>query len=319
MKLALKIEDVGNFRRILGFVLGIRKQCIFKFKQDELNVVSIDRDSPFIWGSIAKVNFTRYDVVAKDECIGLEINIEPLYQILKNFEKSPSKSELVIKLQRGEEAVTKDSTNGSTNSGGNTSNGTTTASASKRRPVFLALTYNEDITISTEISHSFSIPVSLLRTQINERIQIPEIHNVELIVDLDRTLAAFFTRIERYKATDSINLVMNRLGELKVELKDDGKRMSLKWKGLLETFQPEAIQAEGTANAKKNTKNDDLEMIKEITVKVKLKWWNVASRLIELCDTLQMYIYEDGCVFNCHVEDEQSCSILYYLPGKLLQ
>ena len=313
MKLALKLSDVGNFKRILGFVLSVRKQCIFKFKANELNIISVDRESPLIWGTIGSANFSRFDVIAKDECIGLELNVEPLFQIMKNFEKAPVTSDLIIKLQRGEESNTpKDN------------------SSKRKRPVFLHLSYNEDITCTSEISHSFSIPVSLLRGKLIERIQMPPIHNVELIADMNQTLISFFMRIERYKAIDNINVVMNRLGEIKIELKDEGKKISLKWKSLLDTCSPEEVDAltrtdtetpaTHVANNQENNdiKNKDLNMIKEITVKVKSRWWNLASKLIELCDTLQMYIYEDGCVFNCHVEDEQSCSLLYYLPGKLL-
>jgi G2-specific checkpoint protein len=297
MKLALRIEEVGNFRRILGFILTVRKQCIFKFNQDELSIISVDRDSPIIWGSISKINFTRYDVIAKENNIGLELNAEPLFQVLKNYEKSPSTSDLSIKLQRGEE--------------------TNTNSINKRRPVFLALTYNEDVTITTEISHSFSIPVNLIRNQMLERIQMPEIHNVELIVDLDQKLKLFFNRVERYKAADSINIVMNRLGEIKIEFDDERKKISLKWKGLLETYKPEDVDTQA-ANKTEEENYQDLNMIKEITVKVKLKWWIIASKLTDFCETLHMYIYEDGCVFNCHIEDEQSCSILYYVNGKIL-
>lgn len=311
MKLALKINDVGNFKRILGFVLSVRKQCILKFKSDELNIISVDRESPLIWGTIASSNFSRFDVIAKDECIGLELNIEPFFQVLKNFEKAPVTSDLVIKLQRGEEF-----------------NSTKDDSSRRKRPVFLHLSYNEDITCTSEISHSFSIPVSLLRGKLIERIQMPPIHNVELIADMNQTLLSFFMRIERYKAIDNINVVVNRLGEIKIELKNEGKKISVKWKSLLDTCSPEEVDALAGNNTdsqvapencdNEKIKNRDLNMIKELTIRVKSRWWNLASKLIELCDTLQMYIYEDGCVFNCHVEDEQSCSILYYLPGKLL-
>lgn len=309
MKLALKLENVTNLRRILGFVLSIRKQCIFKFETDQLIIISVDNDSPLVWNTIDKSIFARFDVVAKDACIGLELNAEPLFQILKNFEKAPVTSELVIKLQRGEEF------NGKNKNGDSNSNIT---GGNKRRSVILAVSYNEDVSCTSEISHSFNIPVNLLRGKFIEKIQMPKIHNVELIVDLNATLIPFFMRIERYKATEMIHVVMNRLGELKIELQDEGKRMSVKWKLLLDTYQPEDIDTQ-SKNRDNINGDEDLNMIREITVKVKSRWWNIASKLIELCETTQMYIYGDGCVFNCHVGDEQNCSILYYLPGKLLE
>lgn len=310
MKLALKLETVGELRRILGFILTIRKNCIFKFKQDDLNIISTDVGYPMIWGSIGKVHFTRYDVVAKDGHIGMHVNVEPIFQILKNFEKSPSTSELSIKLQRSDESVDNSSSHNK-------------ESNHKRRSIYLAFAYNEDISPTTEISHSFNIPVSLVRSEYLERIELPKISKFELIVDLNQRLNVFYSRIERYKGASNVNIVLNRLGELKIELQDDRKKMSIKWKDLLETYKPENIDTQpdekGSDDEKQEKKEDDLDMIKEITINVRTKWWNISSKLLEFCETLQMYIHENGCVFNCHVEGEQSCVLLYYLPGKLLE
>lgn len=302
MKLSLKIEDVGNFRRLLGFFLAVRKQCILKFTPGELNIISLDQAGPLLWGTIKKNNFIRFDVVAKDGHIGMELNVEPLFHILKNYEKAPSTTEISIKLQRGEDVrVGKEPNN-------------------KRRSVFLAIGYNEDITMSTEISHSFNIPINLLRNQALERLEMPEITDIELVVDLDHHLNNFFNRIERYRATDKINVVLNRLGEMKVEFEDTNKRISIKWKNLLDTYRPSDLdtQADEAVTTKKQN-SDDLAMIKEVTVQVKLKWWSLVSKLTELCETLQMCIYNEGCVFTCNLEPEQNCLLVYYLPGKLLE
>jgi G2-specific checkpoint protein len=307
MKLALKANDVKNFRKILGFILLIRKQCIFKFDKELLSIYSLDKELPMACASIGRVNFLRFDVIAKDDLIGFEINVEPLFQILRNYEKSPSTSDLVIKLQRAEdEPVT-----------GN-GNGNQATNTNKKRAVFLALSYNEDITIRTEIFHSFSIPVNLLRRNILDSISTPPLRNVEIVMDLNRMLNPFFGRIERYRNTESLNLVVNRLGEMKVELEDDEKKISIKWKSLLDNCRPEDVdtQAQNQADDKDPS---DLDMIKEIAVKVRSRWWNIVSRLLEFGETLQMYIYANGCAFTCNPDDEQSCTLIYYLPGKLLE
>lgn len=307
MKLALKANDVKNFRKILGFILLIRKQCIFKFDKELLSIYSLDKELPMACASIGRINFLRFDVIAKDDLIGFEINVEPLFQILRNYEKSPSTSDLVIKLQRGEdEPVT-----------GN-GNGNQATNTNKKRAVFLALSYNEDITIRTEIFHSFSIPVNLLRRNILDSISTPPLRNVEIVMDLNRMLNPFFGRIERYRNTESLNLVVNRLGEMKVELEDDEKKISIKWKSLLDNCRPEDVdtQAQNQADDKDPS---DLDMIKEIAVKVRSRWWNIVSRLLEFGETLQMYIYANGCAFTCNPDDEQSCTLIYYLPGKLLE
>ena len=257
--------------------------------------------------SIGRVNFLRFDVIAKDDLIGFEINVEPLFQILRNYEKSPSTSDLVIKLQRGEdEPVT-----------GN-GNGNQATNTNKKRAVFLALSYNEDITIRTEIFHSFSIPVNLLRRNILDSISTPPLRNVEIVMDLNRMLNPFFGRIERYRNTESLNLVVNRLGEMKVELEDDEKKISIKWKNLLDNCRPEDVDTQAQNQADDKDPND-LDMIKEIAVKVRSRWWNIVSRLLEFGETLQMYIYANGCAFTCNPDDEQSCTLIYYLPGKLLE
>lgn len=307
MKLALKANDVKNLRKILGFILLIRKQCIFKFDKELLSIYSLDKELPMACASIGRINFLRFDVIAKDDLIGFEINVEPLFQILRNYEKSPSTSDLVIKLQRGEdEPVT-----------GN-GNGNQATNTNKKRAVFLALSYNEDITIRTEIFHSFSIPVNLLRRNILDSISTPPLRNVEIVMDLNRMLNPFFGRIERYRNTESLNLVVNRLGEMKVELEDDEKKISIKWKNLLDNCRPEDVdtQAQNQADDKDPS---DLDMIKEIAVKVRSRWWNIVSRLLEFGETLQMYIYANGCAFTCNPDDEQSCTLIYYLPGKLLE
>ena len=307
MKLALKANDVKNFRKILGFILLIRKQCIFKFDKELLSIYSLDKELPMACASMGRVNFLRFDVIAKDDLIGFEINVEPLFQILRNYEKSPSTSDLVIKLQRGEdEPVT-----------GN-GNGNQATNTNKKRAVFLALSYNEDITIRTEIFHSFSIPVNLLRRNILDSISTPPLRNVEIVMDLNRMLNPFFGRIERYRNTESLNLVVNRLGEMKVELEDDEKKISIKWKNLLDNCRPEDVDTQAQNQADDKDPND-LDMIKEIAVKVRSRWWNIVSRLLEFGETLQMYIYANGCAFTCNPDDEQSCTLIYYLPGKLLE
>ena len=307
MKLALKANDVKNFRKILGFILLIRKQCIFKFDKELLSIYSLDKELPMACASIGRVNFLRFDVIAKDDLIGFEINVEPLFQILRNYEKSPSTSDLVIKLQRGEDELV-------TGNG----NGNQATNTNKKRAVFLALSYNEDITIRTEIFHSFSIPVNLLRRNILDSISTPPLRNVEIVMDLNRMLNPFFGRIERYRNTESLNLVVNRLGEMKVELEDDEKKISIKWKNLLDNCRPEDVDTQAQNQADDKDPND-LDMIKEIAVKVRSRWWNIVSRLLEFGETLQMYIYANGCAFTCNPDDEQSCTLIYYLPGKLLE
>lgn len=306
MKLALKLDYVSNLRKILGFILLLRKQCIFKFTTEQLIIISIDQESPIIWNTIEGSTFKRFDVISKDNYIGLELNAEPLFQILKKYEKSPVTSELILKLHRSEETY-----------GNNSLDNTNSVNSNKRRMVYLAVSYNEDISCTTEINHSFNIPVNLLRNRFLDKIQMPSVNNIKLILDLNLSLVPLFERVDRYKAIDIIKIITNRLGEIKIELQDEGKKMSIKWKGFLETCLPEDVDTQNS-NEHREQNNQDLNMIRDITIKVKSKWWNYVSKLIEMCETLQMHVHEDGCVFSCHVEDEQNCTILYFLPGKLV-
>lgn len=302
MKLSLRIDQVTNLRQILGFLLLIRKNCILKFQIDQINIISIDQDNltstPIIWCTINKKIFKKYEVIAKDNLIGIELNIEPLFQILKNFEKSMSTTDLSIKLTRS------DNTN---------NNSTSTNTTSNKRNVYLALQFNNSITMNNEITHSFSIPVDLLRISSLDKIRMPILKNIHLIIDMNRTLIPLFKRIERYKATEFINIVINKLGELKIKMHDDGKNISLKWKNLLDTCKPEDVDTQIN-----NRDETDLDMINDINIKIRIKWWNFVSKLLEICDILPFYIIDDGCAFHCNVEDEQNCSMDYYIPGKII-
>lgn len=310
MKLALAIKDVGNFRRILGFIITIRKPCMFKFTQDELHIISSDRDGPYVLGTIGKVNFDRYDVIAHTNMIGLDLNAEPVFQILKNFEKTGGRGELRMKLQRGE-TLEDTPANSNSNSIQNSS------SSNKRKSIFLVITYNEDMTFSTEISHSFMIPVNLVKRELLDIPSAPSLCEVKLILDLNDTINTFFNRIERYRAIDYLNIVTNRLGEMKVEFQDEAKRMSIKWKDNLEAYIPNDVDFREGQMDFESQKENDLDMIKEIIVKVNSKWWNAASRIFEISPVLQLFIQQAGCVFSGNVYNEPSCTLSYYISGKL--
>ncbi|KAG0673874.1 hypothetical protein C6P40_003017 [Pichia californica] len=333
MKLSLRINDIKTariIRQVLGFILTVRKDCILKFTQNEMNIISFDvnNSSPLFWSSIGQINFDRYDVIAKDDTIVLDINIETLFHIMKNYEKAASVAgEMNIKLQRGQELQDK---------------------TSKTRPIYMVISYIEEITETQEISHLFSIPVSLSRANRGNRLNQPEIVNFSLILDLNCTLISFFQRVERYKAVDNINIVANKYGELKIEFENNVRKTSIKWKGRLDTYTRSDMKKvqkvpltdsissinnnsnnnngsnkeyDGNTSSESddNEDNEELEMFNEITVNVKSKWWNLSSKIIEVCDTLQMIIWDQGCVFSCNINDEPSCTLLYVVPGKILE
>lgn len=310
MKLALNIKDVGNLRRILGFMISIRKPCMFKFTQDELHIISSDREGPYVLGTIGKVNFDRYDVVAHTGMIGLDLNAEPVFQILRNFEKTNGRGELRMKLQRGDIS---DETRPNSNPGSNSN-----SSSNKRKPIFLVIAYSEDITSSSEISHSFMIPVNLVKRELLEIPSAPGLRDIKLILDLNDTVTSFFNRIERYRAIDSLNIVTNRLGEMKVEFQDEGKRMSIKWKDNLEAYTPNDVASQNDQLENEKDRENDLNMIQDIIIRVNSRWWNAGSKILELCPTLQLFIQNAGCVFSGNVYSEPSCTLSYYIAGKLV-
>ncbi|TID27194.1 hypothetical protein CANINC_002744 [Pichia inconspicua] len=283
---------------------------MLKFTQDELHIISSDREGPYVLGTIGKVNFERYDVVAHTGMIGLDLNVEPVFQILKNFEKANGRGELRMKLQRGESL---DEPTNNSNSGSNNNSG-----SNKRKPVFLVIAYTENITSSSELSHSFMIPVNLVKRELLEIPSAPGLRDIKLILDLNDTVTSFFNRIERYRAIETLNIVTNRLGEMKVEFQDEGKRMSIKWKDNLEAYTPNDVESQNSQTSGDQDKDNDLNMIKDIIVRVNSRWWNAGSKMLELCPTLQLFIQHAGCVFSGNVYNEPSCTLSYYIAGKLI-
>ncbi|ODV87521.1 hypothetical protein CANARDRAFT_6052 [[Candida] arabinofermentans NRRL YB-2248] len=301
MKLKVTIDIPTELRKCLGFLLNVRKLCVFRFTGEQLIIISSAVNEPQVWCKIDKTLFQIYEVDStRDNVIPFEINIEPLFQVLRNFEKSMATSNLSMRLQRRP------------NIGDSVSESKNKAAAS------LALFYTEQISITSQVSHSFNVPVRLLKMESDERIQEPSINLMKLAMKLPSRILPLFKRIERYKTSDTITLTGNKLGQLRFTIEEDQRKMEIQWKEKLEVS-PDSIenQDESEMDEDPNLTHADRmpELSRPINLRVKLKYWNIGTKLIELCDAMSLIVHDAGGILHCYIDVEQKCDIAYYING----
>ncbi|KAG7843898.1 hypothetical protein KL941_004380 [Ogataea angusta] len=179
MKLKVVVEKPVELRKCLSFLVGLRRMCVFRFTEQQLIIVSSGLNEPTIWCKLDSSIFQLYEVDStRNNVIPFEINIEPLLQVLRNYEKSNVSSSLVIRLQRRP------------SNGGEIKN---KAAAS------LALFYTEQISMTSNVSHSFNVPVRLLKMDSDLRIVEPAMDSMKLAMKLPMRIVPLLKRLERYR------------------------------------------------------------------------------------------------------------------------
>ncbi|KAG7816543.1 hypothetical protein KL928_004585 [Ogataea angusta] len=89
MKLKVVVEKPVELRKCLSFLVGLRRMCVFRFTEQQLIIVSSGLNEPTIWCKLDSSIFQLYEVDStRNNVIPFEINIEPLLQVLRNYEKS---------------------------------------------------------------------------------------------------------------------------------------------------------------------------------------------------------------------------------------
>ncbi|GME77372.1 unnamed protein product [Ambrosiozyma monospora] len=200
MKVKVLMDDIDNFKNALSYMLTLRKLCVLRFTPERLTIISSAVNEPQIWCNLDQTSFQHYEVEStRNGIISMEVNIEPLFHVLKNYENVKQDS-LLLRLQR------RPSDNSNKQAIGN----------KDKSAVCLSIIYEEFVTVTTTISHSFNIPARLLKATSDERIQNPDIRNenVHVAMKITPLLAPFFKRIERYKTSDTIQISANKLGYL---------------------------------------------------------------------------------------------------------
>lgn len=306
MRLRLAIDNPAALRKPLALLLALRKLCVFRFSKNALTIISSALNEPQVWTKLDESIFQMFEVEsARDNVIPFEINIDPLYEVLKNYEKSTVTSNLSIRLQR--KPPTEES-NGARNK----------AAAS------LALFYTEQVSMSSVVNHSFNIPVRLLRMESDQRIQEPSIDTMSMAMKLPAKLGPLFKRIERYKMSESIKIIGNRLGQLQFVIDEGERRVEIQWKEPLEVSMGDELTQDsvsghgtpatssGASAPRSSSRGEDLT---PIVLKTKLRYWKIGCRLIELCEAMSLIIHSSGCILHCYIDPEQKCDITYYMGG----
>ncbi|VUG16299.1 DEBR0S1_13256g1_1 [Brettanomyces bruxellensis] len=299
MRLKLALESTVEIRRPLTLLLNLRKICVFRFTESQLVIISSSLNEPQVWTKIAESVFQIYEVESsRHNIIVFEINIEPLYQVLRNYEKSTVTSNLSIRLQRqspteAESHIPKNKTAAS-----------------------LAIFYTEQISLNSTVNHSFNIPVRLLRASSDEMIQEPTIDDMKIAMKLPNTMIPLFRRIERYKTAEMITVIGNKSGQLKLVIDEGERKVEMQWKSQLEISLAEDVDTVGSQERIENSaSNEDLNLIKPMALRLKLRYWNIGCRLIELCDAMSLIIHDTGCILHCYIDQEQKCDITFYMNG----
>lgn len=206
----------------------------------------------------------------------LEINIEPLYQVLKNYEKSNSDG-ISIRLQK------KSSGSGS------------------KALATLSIFYNEHISVTSLVSHTFRIPIRLLKKESDERIVEPSLANIDLFMTLRREIIPLFRRIDRYKKSEYLNITGTRNGYLGLTIKEELRKITISWREKLDTQTDQELSEE---------RDDD----DPINVIVKLKDWKLGAKLCELSEKVTLILGEmELLVLHCNLDDEANCEIVYFI------
>lgn len=273
--------------------------------------------------------FDVYEVEsARNNVIAMEINIDLLYNVLKNFERANSEG-LHIRLQRklaNDIHVSNDANNSNNSKGQN------------KRLASLAITYNELINSTTQINHSFKIPIRLLKKESDERIIEPELSSVDLLLKLPENISSLFRRIDRFKNAKNLTICGDKVGDLSLILNEDDMKVILSWNEKLlvqrqqQQQQPQQVlDTSGSLSNGNNTTptsidanshagtgdNNTTEEINEIiSVDVKLKDWKFGAKCCELCSNVVLILsHPYAVVLHCYLDDTDDVEIIYYING----
>lgn len=236
--------------------------------------------------------FSEVEVISqRDNAILLEINIELFLQSLRNFDRANSR-DFNIRLQRKEGE-------------GNT------------RTAYLALNFTE--TINSTISHSFKIPVKILKA--NVLLEVPELPPPDLVVKLPPEFSSTFRRLDKFRGNTNLEKMTLRAsrengGSLRFFLEEaDNYKVTLTWKAKLH-FQEKTPQSDslGLVSGLAVTDSTDLDDFVDVTVK--LRDWKFAQKIVSNCKTIILIMYQNNaCVFHCLLDEAEEVEVIYYVTG----
>ncbi|GMF08122.1 unnamed protein product [Ambrosiozyma monospora] len=127
-------------------------------------------------------------------------------------------------------------------------------------------------------------------------------------------LAPFFKRIERYKTSDTIQISANKLGYLKFIIEEEERRIEIQWKDRLEVLRYVDEDEEHPTKEEGEDDDDDVEMMRQMIIKLKLRYWNIGSKLLNISsDIMTLIVHKQGCFLHCFLDSDNTCDISLYL------
>lgn len=310
MKLKLMTRNIEKLKDTLGLISHLRKFVILKITPKELNVILVNTGSvnlePQVWCKFNTSSlFESMEIQSmRNNTILMEINVDLLLQTLRNFDKANSEG-LNIRLQR---------TDASGEQGTSTKNGRTAS---------LALFYSNININSNIINHTFRIPVKILK-EAQDFFQQPSHTEVGLIVRLPNEFVTIFKRLEKFKKTSFNDIVSiqasNRdVGSLRFVLEEDGKfKVTVSWNSKLEFHKPISTDADTIRESLRNVDTMILESSfgsEVLNINVKLKDWQLASKIVGRCRTVVLCIEPGNCSLHCLLDETDDVELVYFING----
>lgn len=255
-------------------IVSLRKYAVLRFTPEYLNIISATPNEPQVFCKLSNEIFDVYEVQSiRDNTLSFEINVEQLYQVLKQYEKSNA-DQLAIRLQKKENQVGK-------------------------RIASLALFFNDSTSTLNTVNHTFSIVVRLLRKDSDERIVEPELSNVDIMIKLPDDISSLFKRIERYKNSDFITVKGTNQGALSLNVKkEDNLNITVSWNELLK------IQSELDDS---NQTEEHEVMVRSKDWKLGSRICEVCKNMVLIMSR------EEALVFHCFLDESEICQIIYFI------
>ncbi|CDK26752.1 unnamed protein product [Kuraishia capsulata CBS 1993] len=208
----------------------------------------------------------------------MEINIDPLYQILRAYQRTNSHN-LLFHLQK------------------KTANKIGTYITNSKSAAFLSVFYDQQISMTSSVQHTFRIPIRLLKKDSDDRIQEPRSGDPALLLRLSKNITYLYKRIDRYKKAKHITLTVTKGGELSINIDHELRDVSMVWK------KPLPIPAHSFDDVSSDS----------ISLTLKLRDWKKGAKIAELSKTLMMMFLENqALVLHAFMDDEKKSEVLFY-------
>lgn len=319
MKLKINVLATQSLRSTLSAIMALRKFCVLRFTPTHLNIISAALHEPQVWCKLLSATFDAYEVeLIRDNTILMEIAIDALHQVLRDYEKLASDC-LMIRLQK-------------------------VSSDKGHRSATLALFFTEPTLTTSLVSGTFRIPVRLLKRESDERITEPELSNIDMLMKLPMGISSLFKRVERYRRAERVVVTTTPDGRLGLAIQEDALKVTISWNALLE------VSADGEGSSQ-NPSQVPLQRLSQVSlqhlsqvplqhlsqvslqhqasqrvpplpagspvlVEVRVKDLRLGSRITEVCRNAVLIVLQgEAMVLHCYLDDVDECEIIYFIAG----